>query len=279
MTLIRAARPADMAAVRGIAAGFDLLGAWPSQPDFLDLERETGRLVVADVADVAGGVARVVGFAGALTRGGLTHLGDLFIDPGTQSAGLGRRLLEAVLPGPGHPVVTFASSDPRALSLYLRQGLRPRQPLWYLGGGAAALPDAPAEIRPATADDIAELDAEVSGGHRVEHLAWYLDQPGVAAWRTPGGYAVTRVHGDRCAVGPAGGHDADATVRAVLAAAREAAGSVRAARSVHLAVFAAHSLAAVLVGAGFRITDQDTFMATPGSPLDTDRYVPDADLG
>ena len=292
MTLIRAAAPTDMDAIRAIAASFDLLDSWPGAPDYLDLERDAGRLVVAD------GEGAVAGFAGTLTRGRLTHLGDLFIDPATQSAGLGGRLLDAVLSSPhsasgadsrsgadsgsgqgagaGAAVVTFASSDPRALALYLRHGLRPRLPVWYLRGNATSLPEPAVDIRPATAGEIASLDAEIGGGRRAGQLAWYLGLPGAAAWATPDGYAVTRLVGDRCVLGPAGGHDPAASVRAAIAAARLAADERR---PVHVAVFATHPLAVALVGAGFHIVDHDTFMATPAADLDTDRYIPHPDLG
>ncbi|MBL7500496.1 GNAT family N-acetyltransferase [Frankia sp. CNm7] len=270
MSDVRAATPADMPAVRAVATGFGLLDTWPGRADFLDLEREDGRLWVAD------GDEGVVGFAGTLSRGTLTHLGDLFVDPRTQSAGLGRRLLSAVLPGAGADVVTFASSDPRALTLYLRHGLRPSQPLWYLNGRPKTPPAGAVRPPPVGVDEVAGLDAEASGGHRGRHLAWYAAQPGVTAWSTRHGYAFTRVHGDACVLGPAGGRDPDACVQAVLAAVGQAADRGLA---VSVAVFGAHPAVPALLDAGLRLVDQDTFMTSRDGALDVYRYVPNPDLG
>jgi|SRR5579884_2818381 len=267
---IRAADAADMPGIRAIAIQHDILRDWPRRPDFLDLERQTGRLLIAHSH------AGVLGFAGTLTRGTVTHLGDLFIHRQTQSAGLGARLLAAILPPTGQPVVTFASADPRALALYLRHGLLPRQPLWYLAGDPAALPVTTARLRRATVEQVADLDAELSGGDRHGHLTWYARQPGVAVWSTPGGYAFTRTDNNSLTIGPAGGRAPHASVDVVLAAADHA----RTRRlQVRLAVFGTHPAAAVLIRAGLRIVDQDTFMTSHDQLLSVERYLPNPDLG
>ncbi|NUW36660.1 GNAT family N-acetyltransferase [Nonomuraea sp. SMC257] len=132
--IVRGAEEDDMPAVRAVAKRFGLLRGWPSAPDFLDAERAFGKLVLAPTAN---GQAR--GFGGTLRRGAVTHLGDLFVLPEHQSSGVGRSLLAELLGGDG-PKVTFASSDPRAMSLYIRYGLRPWCPLLYLTGPASGLP-------------------------------------------------------------------------------------------------------------------------------------------
>jgi GNAT superfamily N-acetyltransferase len=43
----------------------------------------------------------VLGFAAVVTRGPISFLADLFVDPVWQSGGLGRRLLGHVLPSDG----------------------------------------------------------------------------------------------------------------------------------------------------------------------------------
>ena len=162
--IIRPARADDLAGIHEIARSFGLLGAWPSGPDFLDREHETGSLAVATVDD------RVVAFAGALRRGDLTHLGDLFVLRHHQSHGLGQELLDLVL-APGSPAVTFASADPRAVALYIRRGMRPRGVILYLAGGASRLDGPHATVHAASSDHIADLDTTVSGGSRTADLA------------------------------------------------------------------------------------------------------------
>lgn len=270
--IVRHAVPDDGPAVRAVADEHDVRHGWPrGGPDFLDLEQAAGRLMVAVAGD---GV--VEGFAGTLSRGTLTHLGDLFIAARAQSGGHGRRLLAAILPPAGADVVTFASSDLRAQALYRRHGLIPSQPLWYLRGGPAAPLGAGVEPRAAAVAEIAALDAAVGGGERARHLSWFADQPGVAVWATPGGYAFTRVDGPVCWIGPAGGVDAAASTQAVLAAARLAAAD---GLTVSVAVFGAHPVALALLAAGYRIEDQDTLMATRPGLFDPERYVPNTDLG
>ena len=52
-----------------------------------------------------------------------------FVDPEVQSKGLGRALLERAFPlGRGRHRAIFATEDPRALSLYMRFGVRPLPP-------------------------------------------------------------------------------------------------------------------------------------------------------
>ena len=268
-TVVRAATDDDMAAVRGVATEFDVLAAWPGPPDFLDLERAAGRLVVAETA------GRVVGFAGTLVRGGVTHLGDLFVTARRQSSGVGRRLLDAVLPD-GSAAVTYASSDPRALALYLSRGLRPLSPLFYLAGDPTRLPTPMTPADPAGADDVSDLDALASGGERREQLIWYGRRPGVQAWTVSGGYAFVRVIGATAVIGPAGGRDPDGATNALLAAAHRIGHHARTAK---VAVPGGHPALPRLVAAGFRITDLDTVMVSAGDTLALDRYVPHPDLG
>jgi GNAT superfamily N-acetyltransferase len=269
---VRAAGPDDLAEVRAIADEHEIRAGWPDgEPDFLDLERAAGRLMVAVARD---GV--VEGFAGTLTRGALTHLGDLFIAARAQSGGHGRRLLAAILPPAGADVVTFASADHRAQALYLRHGLVPGQPLWYLRGRPAAPLGTGVDLRPAEVDEIVVLDALASGGERAGHLAWYAGRPDAAVWAAPGGYVFTRVEGVVCHIGPAGGDDAAACTEVVLAAARLAAAERL---TVSVAVFGSHPVALALVEAGYRIEDQDLLMASRPGLFDARRYVPSTDLG
>lgn len=266
--MVRVAAEGDMPAVRAVAERFGLLRGWPSGRDFLDAERVFGRLVLAPLAY---GQAR--GFGGTLRRGSITHLGDLFVLPEQQSSGVGRLLLAELLGGDG-PKVTFASSDPRAMSLYIRYGLRPWCPLLYLTGPAAALPGPPVrEGRPA---DIAALDAMAGGGERLDTLAWYAATPGATPYTTGQGYAFAREAGDEVVIGPAGGATPQDCAEAVLGALASGPPTV-----ATIALPGVHPLVRPLIEAGWRISDMDTLMADDNARalIHPDRYVPHSDLG
>jgi GNAT superfamily N-acetyltransferase len=269
---IRAVGPADLAAVRRIAVAHDVLALWPAGPDFLDCERAFGRLLLGEVD------GRIAGFGGVLRRGGLTHLGDLFVAADRQSAGLGRALLDGLLDGADRRV-TYASADPRAVALYVRYGMIPRQPLLYLAGPADALstvddfgPVPPAE--PAGNAALVDLDGTVSGGTRDDTLRWYTGLSTVDGYRTGDGYALARRVDDRVQIGPAGGADPVASARAVIAAGRRYPG-----RRLLVSLFGTHPLLPALLRAGYRIDDTDTLMSSEDGLFSPDRYVPGVDLG
>lgn len=68
---------------------------------------------------------RAVGWAMSSERGGHLELAFFFVDPDVQSKGMGRALLERAFPlGLGRHRAIVATQDPRALSLYLRFGVR-----------------------------------------------------------------------------------------------------------------------------------------------------------
>src|SRR3954451_19364987 len=79
----------------------------------------TRRLLVAEEA------GRLLGFAGLITRGEVSFLTDLFVRPALQSSSIGKALLHEILPA-GGTYWTCGSSDPRALALYIRAGMRPQ---------------------------------------------------------------------------------------------------------------------------------------------------------
>src|SRR4051794_38224197 len=83
--------------------------------------RERGTLLVARMG------GQVVGYGATVDIAGASLLADLFVDPARHGAGVGGALLGALWPvGPRASArFTFASHDPRAMSLYLRAGLIP----------------------------------------------------------------------------------------------------------------------------------------------------------
>jgi GNAT superfamily N-acetyltransferase len=269
---IRTVGPADLAEVRRIAGMHDILAQWPAVPDFLDCERAFGRLLLGEVG------GRIAGFGGVLRRGGLTHLGDLFVTADRQSAGVGRALLDSLLDGADRRV-TYASADPRAVALYIRYGMIPRQPLLYLAGPADALSTVD-DFGPVPASEPADLqalvdhDGAVSGGTRDDALRWYTRLSTVDGYRTDDGYALVRRIDDRVQVGPAGGVDPVASAHAVLAA-----GTRYPRRRLLVSLFGTHPLLPALLRAGYHIEDADTFMASDDDLFEPDRYIPSVDLG
>jgi GNAT superfamily N-acetyltransferase len=112
---------------------------WPDGPGTMPWFAhllEVGRLIVA-VDD-----GSVVGFAGLLDHGRCVALSDLFVAPSRQSAGIGGLLLDVILPTE-RSLVTMASTDPRAVASYVRRGMRPRWPAYYLGADVDRLRAAP----------------------------------------------------------------------------------------------------------------------------------------
>lgn len=65
-------------------------------------------------------------------RGTAWYLNNLFVDPEMQGFGLGGALLERLFTDEMWPRFTCASTDPRALPLYVRAGMVPRWPYLWL---------------------------------------------------------------------------------------------------------------------------------------------------
>jgi GNAT superfamily N-acetyltransferase len=257
---VRPAGPPDLAGVREIAAGYGNLADWPRRPDYLDYELERSGLWVALDADA------VVGFAGVLTDGGTAHLADAFVRPDRLGRGIGQALLDAALPR-SLTRTTLASSDPRALPLYVRAGLRPLAPVLYLDGSVAGA-GAGDQVGPA---GVLERDAAGCGRRRPAALA-FLERAGahalVAGDRA---YAVVRPAPGAAHIGPAAGDAGELVAFAAAASAEHGA--------VHLALPGPHPALRPLLAAGLRVGDADTYMGSRPDILDLTRYVPHPDLG
>ena len=82
-----------------------------------------------------------IGFARSILRDGLRLVTELFILPDQQSSGLGRALLARALPARGtERRWLLATADPRAQALYLKHGLYPQFPVYYLWRQPRRLP-------------------------------------------------------------------------------------------------------------------------------------------
>lgn len=75
---------------------------------------------------------QLVGFSRSIVRGGLRELTELFVLPGQQSGGVGRKLITLAFPPNGTEFrVIIATPDFRAQTLYLKSGVYPRFPIYY----------------------------------------------------------------------------------------------------------------------------------------------------
>jgi GNAT superfamily N-acetyltransferase len=153
------------------------------------LTTDPERFWVATRSDGEGDGERVIGFASAVRRGSVWFLSMLFVRPGEQAAGVGRTLLQRILPPAGDDGILATVTDtaqPISNGLYASFGIVPRIAMFNLVGrparpeALAALPGGVHAIRfaaeaPAERDRVA--DAELAGldratlgfAHREDH--------------------------------------------------------------------------------------------------------------
>jgi hypothetical protein len=222
---------------------------------------EHGRLFVA-VRD-----REVVGFAGTRDIGGHRLLSDLFVRPDLHGSGVGGALLSAVLDG-SELRFTFSSTDPRALPLYARAGMRPLWPLLYLRGPAPSVEAGAAiEVDAVDPGEAAAIELRITGVDRsVEHRYWAARQDATAvvvsmSGRTVGAASSVR-RGEACRlehVALEAGLDAGPVVAAITR--RSGAPVLRA------FVPGPRPLLRWLLERRFVIDDLDTFMATEPSAV------------
>ncbi|MEO8208809.1 MAG: GNAT family N-acetyltransferase [Chloroflexota bacterium] len=179
------------------------------------LATDPARFWVGTRTDESSGDEEVVAFAAATLRNTAWFLSMLFVLPREQRSGVGRALLEAVLPPPGQArtlAVTTDAAQPASNGLYAAHGMTPRLPMFNLVGrpirqdplpslppGIVAVPfdaSTPAERDRPFEGELATLDLEVLGfAHPEDHS--YLRQAGRIglAYRSPSselvGYGYT----------------------------------------------------------------------------------------
>lgn len=166
------------------------------------LATDPGRFLVAERTNRAGD-GRVVAFGSAVDRGPLWFLSMLFVEPGEQARGLGRAVLERMLPLPldGRVLATCTdSAQPISNGLYATLGIVPRMPMFSLVGRPApgfdwpALPDGVSAERvadPATWREGEELGAFdralLSFAHPEDHRFVQEEPRQAFAFRGAGG--------------------------------------------------------------------------------------------
>ena len=279
MTIFRPANETELPAVFEVFYQNELLEnpdfSLPSDiPPYLNHVFRTGTLYVAEED------GKILAFAGAITRGNVSFLTDLFVRPSSQSGKLGKTLLQTVLPQDNLIHCTMSSSDPRALALYIRAGM---QPWWQhfalrLGRPTHAWSLVPnMEIIEADASDPALLrrDARASGRPRPQDLQfWVHEEQAVPLWfRRQGqivGYGFVRFaagalsHPQACKLGPMGADAPDDSTACVLAAVHWA---MQRAVEIHIDVPGPHSCLRTLLDRGFHIHSFDTFVSSAETPF------------
>ena len=279
MTIFRPAEEAELQAVFEVFYQNELLDnpqlPLPGDiPAYLSHVLQTGMLYVAEED------GRILAFAGSITRGNTSFLTDLFVLPSSQSGKLGKTLLQTVLPQDSLIHCTLSSSDPRALALYIRSGMRPWWPHFALRleKPTHAWPlDLDMEIIEADVLDSALLDwdARISGRPRPEDLQfWVRDEQAVPIWfRHRGqivGYGYVRFGAEAhsnpqsCTLGPLGADTSEDATACVLAAVHWA---MQRAVEIHIDVPGPHPCLTTLLERGFHIHSFDTFVSSAVTPF------------
>ncbi len=283
---IRPAEPADIPAIRGILAAYGndddpatRLGADIVGPYVTHLIAHHRALL----AETAGGEhdGFVVAYGAVTFAGSIAHLADLFVRDGLRGQGIGTRLLRALFADTTHRT-TFASDDPRAMPSYVRAGMLPRWPLLYLDGSEDAvgrLDPAVHQTRDADPLALATLEALWTDNWRPADHAFWASQAGADAFVVidGGGEPVALGYGrsrqlsasgralDRLVVAP----DADPVATVAAAIRRVPRGG-----STSITLPGPHPALPMLLRCGFRITNQDTYMAGPADAIDLLRLLP-----
>jgi GNAT superfamily N-acetyltransferase len=167
------------------------------------------------VAEVDG---RVVGYSAAWVREATWFLGGLFVDPGHQGRGIGRRLLELALAGaPARRTTISDAIQPVSNALYAGYGLLPTTPILTFTGTPTV--DAPSDLVASepTADTLALLDRDAYGFDRAVDHAFWAAEATPTLWLRNGEPVAYSYRWPRGRIGPLGGRD-EASAAAALQA-------------------------------------------------------------
>lgn len=134
----------------------------PGSPEFT--ASHANRMLSLDgiVSVVAEREGAVVGAAFADARGPVVGIGPVSVDPAGQDAGIGRRLMEALLDrtrGSAGARLVQTAYHVRSLALYAKLGFVVREPLSVLQGPAPQRSMPGFGVRPALAEDVPGCDA------------------------------------------------------------------------------------------------------------------------
>lgn len=280
MITFRPALEQDLIQASEVVYENDILGE-ASPPPFPGRSTTLLHIFRTGTVYVAEEQGRVLAFAAAITRDNVTFLTDLFVRPNLQSARLGQTLLQHVLPPVEEQIrYTMSSTDPRALALYIRAGMRPQWPNFCLHLDEPAPAErlsTDLEIVESEAGDPAllEWDARISGKHRPQdHAFWINEEQAVPLWfRRNGetiGYGYARLGAgtfwfpEACVLGPIGARSPEESTACVLAAVNWAQ---QRAKILRIDVPGPHPCLAPLLEARFRITYVETHLSSASTPF------------
>jgi GNAT superfamily N-acetyltransferase len=136
----------------------------------------------ADQFWIAARQDQVLGFARSIVRGDLQQLTEFFVLPEAQSAGVGKELLRRALPAHEGRRSIIATTHLSAQALYLKNGVYPRIPLYYLGGKPAPIKhasdlqfDRMVDVRPYLLSQLGEMDQTILNYRRDIDHAWLIE--------------------------------------------------------------------------------------------------------
>ena len=251
------------------------------------LATDPSRFVVAE-RTTRSGRPRLVAFGSAVERGHVWFLSMLFVEPREQARGVGRALLDRILPKPldGQVLATCTdSAQPISNGLYASVGIVPRIPLFNLigrprpGSRWPALPDGTIVQRVADYEawredpEVQALDRELLGFTHPEDHGFVLEEPrrGFAYRGANGRLAGYGYAGDVGRVGPIA--VSDAALLAPVLGHLLAAVEPRGASSVWLPGDATEAIGAAIRG-GLRIEGFPVLAGWTRPFADFTRYVP-----
>lgn len=166
---IRDAQPGDAEACGRIFydafAAIAQRHAFPVEPDSPEFTAFHANLMLSldgIVRVVAERDGRVVGSGFADARGSIAGIGPVSVDPAEQDAGVGRRLMEALLErtrGAAGVRLVQTAYHARSLALYAKLGFVVREPLSVMQGAPLCRSMPGFGVRPARPDDVPACDA------------------------------------------------------------------------------------------------------------------------
>ena len=255
------------------------------------LSTDPGRFQVAERRG-RGGKPRIIAFGSAVDRGPMWFLSMLFVDPAEQAQGLGRALLERLLPQErdGRLLATCTdSAQPVSNGRYASFGIVPRMPFLNLLGrpregwrppplpagvtASAAQPGEDGRLGRADQAELDALDREVNGWvHPEDHAFDLRERPRLFRYRGPDGRLVG--YGYTSEVGRAGPIAVrDATHLWPVAAHLLMEVVPRGASSIWFGGHAADAIAAA-INAGLRLEGFPILACWSEPYADFTRYVP-----
>lgn len=247
-----------------------------------------GRILVAAAGDL------IAGYASTIERDGYRILCQVFVRDELQSFGVGRLLVDKIDTFGDTDRLLVASADARATSLYVRRGFVPAWPIYTLKldvDALARLPESTAKSRTAEIDvELIELDTRISGRSRRDDLLFWTRETGGTPYLhrhlddicgfgwihdpLSGTMNMWFESDDPLHIGPVGALsalDARECVLATLTFAQQAFPG----RGASIEIGGPHPALPVLLQAGARIVDAETFMATDAGRFgNPETYVP-----